>query len=280
MTTAIYEGINAAYGVQLEDEGQSLPALQATVYQPKNMKDIPQMGMSSESLDMLNPASKLGELCSPVTCNFGDDDTVIWAVPEGTRYAVLGIPKIFILNKETGEIRPKVQGEKLAGTKNVTATRLTLAMVKPDGDLVLSMDGTPQLFTLKLTSSKTTLVTGDKYDPEFKSIRDLNYALQSHFKKRGMSLTHLVSVELGAAPRKFVSKESGQSSLGIMFELRGNAKPLPEPQQAAMYGLLQDPMIQGYLSDPFGINAKQTPQQEQGESVDEYPAEDNDAIPF
>jgi hypothetical protein len=250
---SVYEGINADYGIAMDESGPKLPALQATTYQPRTMSEKVSLCLSEESFDMLDPNSGVAELCTPEVCNFGEDDVTMWKLPDGCRYIVLGVPRLYILDKDTGLYSYPVRGEKLAGTKRVTATRLTLAMLKPDGEMLLGLDGRPQLFTLKLTSSKTCLVTGDKYDPEFKSIQDMNKALQAHFKKRGVSLTHLVSVGLAVTPKKFTSRASGETSTGIMFTLATGAKPLPDSQQLLMFELLQDAEVLGMIQDPFRL---------------------------
>ena len=249
---SVYDGINPTFGIQMDEAGPKLPAIQATTYQPRTMGEKVSLCLSEESFDMLaDPA--MTELCSVEACNFGEDDVTMYRLPDGCRFIVLGVPRLYILDKETGIYSYPVRGEKLAGTKRVTATRLTLAMLKPDGEMLLGMDGRPQLFSLKLTSSKTCLVTGDKFDPEFKSLQGMNKALQAHFKKRNVSLTHLVSVGLAVTPKKFTSRSSGETSTGIMFTLTTGAKPLPESQQLLMFELLQDSEVLGMIQDPFRL---------------------------
>jgi hypothetical protein len=255
--TNIFDGIRADYGIQIDESGPKLPALQATTYQPRTMSEKVALCLSEESFDMLAPDPAMTELCTPEVCNFGTDDENMWKLPEGCRFIVLGVPRLFILDKDTGLYSYPVRGEKLAGTNKRTATRLTLSMLKPDGEMLLDRDGRPQLFTLKLTSTKTNLVTGDKYDPEFKSLQDMNNALQTHFRKRGVSLTHLVSVGIAATPRKFPSRTSGETSIGIMFTLATGAKPLTESQQLLMFELLQDAEVLGMIQDPFRLKNRE-----------------------
>lgn len=254
-----FQGVNADYGIAIDEGGPKLPALQATTYQPRTMSEKVSLCLSEESFDMLDPEQGQHLGCTPEVCNFGDDDVTMWALPKACRFVVLGLPRLFILDKESGLYSYPVRGEKLAGTKKVTATRLTLAMIRPDGELLLDADARPQLFTLKLTSTKTCLVTGDKYDPDFKSLQDLNKALQGHFKKRGVSLTHLVSVGLDVTPKKFTSRGSGETSVGIIFTIGSAAKPLPESQQLMTYELLQDPDVLAMVQDPFHLKNREEP---------------------
>lgn len=181
----------------------------------------------------------------------------MFVFPDGCRFVILGIPKVFIYDKETGEYSHPQRGVRLAGTGKVTATRIPMAVIKPNGEFILDGEGQPQVFTLKLTSSKTALLNGDKYDPEFKSITGLNKALQAHFKKSRASLTHLVSVGLGVAPKKFTSRQGDQSSIGIMFTLEGNAKPLPESDQGLTFALVAQEDFKAFLADPFRLKAQQ-----------------------
>ena len=257
--SSIYEGINANYGVALEEAGRHLPALQVTTYQPRTMTEEVKLCLSEESFDLLAPDSPMAGLglCDPVAANYGGDDLMVFALPAGCRWVVLGVPRLFVLDKDSGEIGYPQRGSRLAGTRKITITRLTLAMVLPDGELLLDGDGLPQLFTLKLKSNKTALVTGDKREPDFKSLADLNKALQAHFKKRGVSLTHLVSVALVATPKKFTSSLSGETSMGVMFQLQGGAKPLSEAQQLMMFELLKDPEILGLIQDPFRLKKQE-----------------------
>lgn len=264
--SSIYDGINAAYGVAMEESGPSLPALQATSYQPRTMTEEVKLCLSEESFDMLSPESPMAGLCEAVVVNYGAEDLTMFALPAGCRWVVLGVPRLFVLNKETGEIGYPQRGERLAGTQKVTIARVSLAMVLPDGELLLDGEGRPQLFTLKLKSNKTCLVTGDKRDADFKSLGDLNKALQAHFGRRNVSLTHLVSVALVATPKKFTSSVSGKTSMGVMFTLQGGAKPLSEAQQLMMFELLKDPEILGLIQDPFRLK-KQSEEANQPMSI-------------
>lgn len=249
-----FQGINASYAVELEEGGVSYPAIQGTTYQPRTLKEAVQLCLSADSVDLLvDPACAGWEM---VECNFGDEDVPMFVIPKECRFVILGIPKVFIYDKESGEYSHPQRGVRLAGTGKVTATRLPLAVIKPDGEFILDGEGQPQIFTLKLTSSKTALLNGDKFDPEFKSIQGLNKALQAHFKKSRASLTHLVSVALGVAPKKFTSRQGDQSSIGIMFTLEGNAKPLPESAQALTFALVAQEDFKAFLADPFRLKAK------------------------
>lgn len=249
------DGLNISYGVKMEGAVQSYPAVQATCYQPRTASEKVDLCFSEESFELLSEQAKVALNPRIITVNFGDEDCAVMVPCPDLRFVILGKPKMLCLDKETGDVSPLVKGLRLAGTKKVTATKLIMAAVV--GDTVLDAeDGTPQVFTLKLTSNKTSLVDGDREDKDSRSLNSLNNSLLKHYKLRGMWLGHLVSVQLGARPEKFVSKASGQSSLGIRFDFVGGARPLPDAAQQRMGLLAQSDEVQGLLKNPFsGGNA-------------------------
>ena len=248
--------INTEYAVTTEAGTQSYPAIQATEYKPRSVSETVRLCLSQESLEMLGDNAGLFAQ-EPVTCHYGEQELTMFLLPEGTRFVALGLPRIYILDKETGKISVPEPGEKLAGTKRVTATRVPMAMQMPDGSLVVE-DDQPQIFTLKLTSSKTVLVNGDTYDQNYWSLRHLKEALGKQHKVRNASLLHLVSVGIVAQPRKFSSRGNGDSSIGVMFNLSGDAKPLSETAQKQVFELVQGEEVLGLLDDPFGIKQVQS----------------------
>lgn len=244
------DGLNVSYGVKIEGLGQSYPAIQATTYQPRTMGESIQLCISEESFDLLSGQAREAINPTAISCNFGGDDVLMMAIGSELRFVMLGKPRVLCLDKETGEVTQLQKGMKLAGTKKVTATKLIMASVH--GDTVLEADdGTPQIFTLKLTSNKTALVDGDRSNPEMRSLDAMNTKLLKHYGLRRTWLGHLVSVQLGVKPEKFTSKASGQSSVGIRFELMGGARPLPDPVQQRMGLLAQSEEVQELLKNPF-----------------------------
>jgi hypothetical protein len=246
-----FDGINAAYGVAIEEGGPRLPSLQATTYQPRTMSEKVGLCLSEDSFSMLEPEQAIALGCEASMANFGGDDVTVFVLPQGCRFVLMGVPRLFLYDKNTKEFSYQQRGLKLAGTGKVTATRLTLAMLKPDGELFFDENGDVQLFTLKLTSSKTALVTGSKKNPELKSLQDLNAALQKHFGKRGVSLTHLVSIGLCVKAERF--SNGSESSIGIMFSIGDAAKPLSEAQQMMTFESLQKPDVLELVQDPFRL---------------------------
>lgn len=112
----------------------------------------------------------------------------------------------------------------------------------------------PEIFTLKLTSNKTQLI-GYQDRSESKTILSLNREIQKYSKSKD-NLIHLVSVNLEDKSKEFVSTHTGDSSLGVMYELTGNAKVLQPEQQQQIFNLITDDEIKTLLDDPFDLQPK------------------------
>lgn len=233
------------------DDTQKYPAIQATDYQPKNLKAEISLGLSMESYDLLSESSQKIISSEVLECQFGDDSVGLYVIPSDVRWIILNMPSTFVYQKDTGKYRKLISGERLSGTKNVTAARVFLCALV--GDKILTGDdGKPQVFGLTLKSSKTGLIKKKTPSPGDGTIYSLNMALCKHYKLKGW-LTHLVSVSLFACPEKFSSSISGETSLGVMFKLGTGAKALHPDQQKSMYDLLQDDELKASFTDPFNI---------------------------
>ncbi|MEO1209885.1 MAG: hypothetical protein AAFX78_10110 [Cyanobacteria bacterium J06638_20] len=259
---ATLDGINVAYAMPSDQVGQSYPAIQATTYRPGTMSQSVYLCLSQDSFDLLSRESaELVGSGGTAACNYGEDDVTMMLLPESTRFILLGIPKMLKQNKETKDVDYLRRGDKLAGTDWVTATKLIMCLTV-DNKLLLTDDGTPQIFTLKLTSSKTKLVSGDRNDREFKSVASMNAGLLKHYKQRRCTLTHLVSVPIIARPEKFSSRTKNESSIGILFTLGGSAHPLTEDTQTTMYHLINTDEVKDLLANPFMSEPKQSEEDE------------------
>lgn len=246
--------LNANYVMPLDEMGQQYPALQAVNYQPRPNESI-KFAFSDESADLLSEEAFKAFQLEEVETFYGDSAARVNQINADFRVILLGMPSLFVYDKDEKRYEHLRQGMKLAKTNKVTATRLLCAILLND-EIVLDSNGSIQLFTLKLTSTKTKLLSGDRNDPDFRSMRQLNQALLEHYKLKRGSVLHLVSVELAIKPEKFTSRESGQASWGIMFSLEGNAKPLTEENQALLYHLCQTEEVQDFLKDPFYLKAR------------------------
>lgn len=246
--------LNPNYAVAMDEQGQQYPALQAVDYQPKPGQNV-RFALSDDSADLLTQDAYDKLQLEKVTTYYGDNEAEVNQINAEFRCVLLGFPKLFVYDKDERTYSHLSRGLKLAGTGKVTATRLLIAIMI-DGDFLYDAEGSIQLFTLKLTSTKTKFLQGDRNDPSFRSMKDLNDALLKHYKiKRGCVL-HLVSVAIKIKPEKFTSRASGASSFGIMFEFDGNAKPLTEEHQALLYHLAQSDEVTEFLQDPFRLKTQ------------------------
>lgn len=180
------------------------------------------------------------------------------------RVVFLGLPKRnFVINKETKAIVPISKGMKLSSKTFVTVVRLPLLLLVEngeDGELISNAEtGVPQVMTLRLSSWKSILVSGNEKFPQIKSLTAANEAVVQRFKgKVGSSLLHLVSFNLTIEPSTFTAKEGGETSKGILFNLKDGAKPLPPLFQSDSHAVALTDEVQKLLSDPFGVMSPKT----------------------
>lgn len=275
--------LNKNYVIEEDQKGQAFPAIQANDYQPKNTKVEIKMGLSEESLNLLDSSAVELLAPTPEQVFYGESEVSFFAFSPEVRWVIVGRPSLFVLDKESGEYSQLERGMKLAGTKKVTVSKLFLCCVC-NGELILNAEGNPQIFTLNLKSSKTTLIGNYKSQPGDGTIASLNTGLAKHYQAKGW-LTHLVSVGIKAIPEKFTSK-TGDSTVGIKFVLEAGAKPLTEQQQQIMFELARDPETIEMIKDPFGLKSKtsgateaSSSNQQQHASEDDMSV-DYDEIPF
>lgn len=234
-----------------DTQQQKYPAFQADDYQPKSLKSKINICLAESSVELLSPESieQLNLEIKPVT--FGENEANVFVPRSTVEFVFLGLPRLFLYDKETQRYEALTSGTKLAGTKKVTAAKLFMC-VAIAGELLLDNDAQPQVFTLNLKSSKTSLLKAKFPSAGDGTLHSLNAALTKHYHLKGW-ITHLASVKLHAMPEKFTSSVSGDSSLGIKFALDGTATPLSEPNQKAMFELLQHPDLLADLQNPYKL---------------------------
>ncbi len=248
-----FTGINPDYAIQSDRKKQIYPALQVTQYRPQTLDETIDFCLSEESLDLID-AESCGLKIEIVDCVYGREKVFMHKITSPLRWILLTIPRVYCLDKETKEVSTMTKGIKLAGSSKVTVAKCLMACLC-NGKLVLDTYGSPQIFTLKLTSKKTALIGSLKQeDKGRKTFTDLNLALQKHYKTK-CDLVHLVSVNLVAKSHEFISGDLREkSSLGVFYSLEGDAKVLPVEQQEAIYGLITEKETQALFKDPFGLN--------------------------
>lgn len=260
------QGLNTNYGSPDESGGQKYPAIQVSTYQPRDEDEgqaIP-LVLSEDSLSLLGDDWLANCPVETVTCRYGKEREDMVKVPDDIRWVLLGRPRMFAMVKKDKSIHNLQKGMKLKENGMVTATRLLLCAVK-DGHLIESSDGSPQLFTLKLTSTKTKLVDGDRKDPSFSNLGSLNTALCKAYKVRNQSLLHLVSVSIQAIATEI--SNAVDSSMGIIFQFNGGAKALSDADQQRMFMLVQCDEVKEFLNDPFHLAGKGNAEPTNGNSA-------------
>lgn len=272
-----FDGINPQYAVETGngDGGMGFPPLQALTYQPRTLNEQVPLCLSAEAVDKLTEETYAALQCEIQMTNYGSDDVAMHVIKGDVRWVILGKPSLFVMNKADKSITPLSKGK--LPDKCVTATRLFLLCVVRD-KILLNPEGTPQIFTLKLTSTKTKLISGDRTD-KTGSIDALNEAVMKHYKKSGrMSMVHLVSVALGTKVEAITSRVSGETSKGVLFTISG-AKPLPAALQAQTFAMVQSEEIKELLQDPFGLN-RRNDAPVQSQQLPQYNEMADEDIPF
>ena len=254
------------YAIESESSGTRYPHIQADNYLPSNLKAIIRLGSPNTALELLPVESPLFTAVDFESFMFGDDgeETTLGLFNGSVRWIVLFRPKIFGLVKAENRVVPLLKGLKERG--EVTVSQLLLGCVVDDV-LILDNDGKPQVFTLKLKSSKTSFVgkesekdAGQERNNGHRTIAQLNKAIVNKSGgKSGQWMAHTVSVEIGAVPEKFTNAD-GKSSWGIrfVFPVGSVAKPLNAANSKAIFELVTSDEFKEFATDPFGL-AKKNP---------------------
>ena len=255
--------INPKFAIKSNQKEQQYPAVQVNSYKPQTLDEQITFCLSETSFELLPDDHSLQT--EVIECIYGREKVLMHKITSDIRWTFLTIPRLFQQDKTTKEIYFLQKGVKLYENNKVTIAKCFLACLV-EKDLVLDLEGKPQIFTLKLTSNKTQLIGNLNQSTEDKTIFSLNREIQKHFKTKD-NLVHLVSVNLIPKSKQFISNYTGDSSLGVNFELIGNAKVLSEQQQQQIFNLVSDSEIQALFNDPFGL--KTSPQEGDSLSLDE-----------
>lgn len=250
MTSTAFTGIKTEFAVKSNIKEQIHPALQVTTYKPLTLNEEIRFCLSENSLDLIDPNCDLLET-KTVECIYGREPVLMHEIVSPVRWIFLNLPRIFHYDKNTKEVTIPERGSKLFGTNKVTIAKCFLVCLI-NNKLVLDSEEKPQIFTLKLTSNKTQLI---RNKDEGGTLFALNREIQKYSKTRD-NLIHLVSVNLQAKSKEFTSSHTGDSSLGVMYELTGNAKVLQPEQQQQIFNLISHEEIKTLLDDPFDLQPK------------------------
>ena len=268
--------LSVGYGTP-STSGESFPVIMAANYAPKIKEQVSLCLLADKTNDMSE--DELASLkLTPSVVQYGDNEDchILTGLNNENRFVILAKPDLYVMDKGDKKVLSRLQkGMKLGAI--ITVAKLYLAVLKTDGSLVMDQSNDqPQIFTLKLTSTKTKLIF-DNRDPKASTIDSLNRALKIHYKSAN-NLVHLVSVSIVANPTKFTSStDAKQSSVGIMFAFDGAAKPLSDCNQKMISALVQSDRFIELSSNPFGILGTKEPV----DDSDEAESEDNPScLPF
>ncbi len=64
-------------------------------------------------------------------------------------------------------------------------------------------------------------------------------------------------MQLVIKPKEFVSSHSGESSLGVLFEIKDDPLVLTHQHQQQIFELISDENVQALFDDPFGLRKPQ-----------------------
>ena len=267
--------LSVGYGTP-STSGESFPVIMASNYEPKIKDEVPLCLLTDKTNDMSE--DELASLkLTPSVVQYGDNDDchILTGLNHENRFVILAKPNLYVMDKAKKVLGFLEKGMKLG--EIVTVAKLYLAVLKSDDSLVMDQSLTqPQIFTLKLNSTKTKLIL-DNRNPKAKTIDSLNRALRSHYKTTN-NLVHLVSVAIVATPTKFTSSaDAKKSSVGIMFALHGDAKPLSDANQKMMSELVQSDRFIELNANPFGLLGAKEPVDDSDETESEDKSSD---LPF
>ena len=271
--------LNLDYGT-LSTSGESLPVIMAENYAPK-IKDQVALCLLADKTNGMDEGELASLKLTPSVVQYGNDDdcNILTGLNHDNRFVILAKPDLYVMSKDDKKILGRLQkGMKLGAI--ITVAKLYLAVLKTDGSLVMDQSNEqPQIFTLKLTSTKTKLIF-DNQNPKASTIDSLNRALKSHYKSAN-NLVHLVSVSIVANPTKFTSStDAKQSSVGVMFAFEGSAKPLSDANQKLMSELVQSDRFIELNSNPFGMLGTKEPVESLDDSVEAESEDNPSCLPF
>jgi hypothetical protein len=281
MATAVEATINTKFAIASGNDREMFPALQADIYQPRSESEEILIGLTEKYFDSLSESGQQSLDVTVKQVRLGKDDTAFFALPKDVRVVLLGVPRVFLVNKTTGEYSNLIKGMKLRGSDWVTVARMFVLVIGRDGEFVIAKDGKPQVFTVLLKSKRSELI-GNYKKPDDGTIVALSNALTKKYKVQG-SLLHLVSLNLLAVPIEAKSSVTNASKLTIKFKFGAGYKTLPDGMQQQAFGVATDKKLLAIMADPFRINGAAS-NEHQDPLVTEESHDDNEismeSIPF
>lgn len=251
MIAAVSFEVSEEYAVVEAEVGQKYPAIQLSKSQPKVGEET-SFVIAEKSYKML-PASVFEKLgLKEKLVYFGNSETPEKCMEITANYRVLfwGIPSVCYVKKVDGKERIRERDGDM-GEGETTLSRVLISFVV-DNKVVNKDDGTPQLFTFKLKSFDTQLVS--KRLPELREI--LRKAANSTH-----NLIHLVHCGIELSPVLRKSKKSAVTSWAVDLNILDYA-PFPGSKHAFLYSIASSEEVRSFMSDPFYLKQRSSGQEE------------------
>ncbi len=246
-TTATAPMSLAQFGLTMPTTGAKYPSLQATKYKNVDADSQIDLVLNEDSFEKVPEEFRSVFPLRQLTFDKKKGAENFYVVPQDVRWVVMGFPQTCMVNKaDPKDIRFLKRGFGLKDNGFKSATRLLLACLTPQG--FIEKDGEILFFTLKLTSNRTRLVS-DR-DAKIRSLTDLNLVMaKSKEVSPKDSWLHLCSVKLICTVHEW--GEGDETNNGVMFEIDGGGKWLPQDQWERMFMLAQSEEVKKFLADPF-----------------------------
>lgn len=242
--------LNPKYIVEEESQGTSLPSLQADDYSPKKNQKL-KIVLNETSWELISDDVKESIAFEEHAIDWDDGkgDQPMYEI-EDARWVILSRPRIYNLHRETNQVTRGYIKDADYGKNYKTVSRIALACLVGD-ELLKGDDGEVQVFTLKLTSTKTTWIKKEK-----RSIHALNNAVKKGMGARGNNwVCHLVSNDIIAYPHVAVSAKNGEKSNSTRFGFAEGsaAKNLSEENCALTHALITSDEFRELADSGFGL---------------------------
>lgn len=242
--------INLDYAQQ-DTQSQLYPAFQADNYQPK-LRDKVSICLNEESVGTLSGNAVTLLDLTVLEAEFKSGITNVFGIRGDLRVMPLAMPQSFCFHKETSRYGRIEAGKKFKENGLVSAAKIHFCAAVGN-ELIIDDEGNPQVFTLNLKSSKTQLIKGTKATKGDGSLFGWNEQIKADHKAKGW-LLHMFGFKLTAKPQQFTSSVTGDSSVGIVFEL-SDPQPIAPQHQKAIFDKLQDETLKENIKNPYKLPA-------------------------
>lgn len=265
------DSFDSSLAMEGDQSGSRYPAIMADDYEPKSLKAAIKLGLTQGGLDLLEGRTDGLVLAEKVDVCYRNNEDVFQAFDPNVRWVILSQPRLFALNKETGDISKLAKGMTERGEVSVSKVLLGCLV---GGTLLLDEEGLPQIFTLKLKSLKTSLI-GNNRDKDGgveenkgrSTIAALNNAVRASCKGAAKNawVAHLASVELGAIAESFESKPDAKgktkTSMGIRFVFGEGAKKVPDSAAKKIAEFISTEEFKAFALNPFAKRTEKEPEE-------------------